>query len=319
MYSGFWNHFRAISYLFGYGKIGCFFLMIRRQSSRPGAQFQPHNTVLTAPVDLVRVTTRTMVGKYMTQTPSTVSSPGETCSNPLVPTVTTTPIGSTPSTGKPVSTFCVTNTPAIWVYVGALVPSGAIPHPLSSFTQNPVWSGFYSLPLSVITGATSTCVDTRVIYVNPTQLCATPLCSATLEGLCSLPFSLAIPVTCIVDGHMLGENFLPCKWHVSTLSRSSHARCKVWCLPWSVSTWWLTPSTTADGTQGGTMDPQWALCHHGDEVQDRLSECETVFRSSTTVATGITSTTTLTSTSRAGEAGQVIKGPSQVRATIRTV
>ena len=65
MYSGFWNHFRAISYLFGYGKIGCFFQMIRRQSSRPGAQFQPHNTVHTVPVDLVRVTTRTMVGKYI--------------------------------------------------------------------------------------------------------------------------------------------------------------------------------------------------------------------------------------------------------------
>jgi len=58
------------------------------------------NTVLTAPVGSVRVLTRTMVGKHMAQTPSTASSPGGTCSTPLVPAATTTPIGVTPATGK---------------------------------------------------------------------------------------------------------------------------------------------------------------------------------------------------------------------------
>jgi hypothetical protein len=80
---------------------------------RPLACTISTNTVLKAPVDQVQVIPCTMVGKHMAQTFSTVSSPGGNGSTQLVPTVTTTPIGATPVTGKPVSTFCVVNMPEV--------------------------------------------------------------------------------------------------------------------------------------------------------------------------------------------------------------
>jgi hypothetical protein len=63
------------------------------------------------------------------------------------------------------------------------------------------------LPLSDSTETTSTCGDTRAIYANPTQLCATSQRSATLEGLCAPPGSPASPVTRLVDRHMLLGKF----------------------------------------------------------------------------------------------------------------
>jgi hypothetical protein len=60
------------------------------------------NSARKAPDDPVQVTPCTMVGKHMVQTYwySIASSPGGTCSTPLVPAVTTSPIGATPATGK---------------------------------------------------------------------------------------------------------------------------------------------------------------------------------------------------------------------------
>jgi hypothetical protein len=52
-----------------------------------------------------------------------------------------------------------------------------------------------------------TCGTTGVIYVNPTQLCATPQRCAMLEDLFALPGSPESPVTSVVDGHMLVEKF----------------------------------------------------------------------------------------------------------------
>jgi hypothetical protein len=138
------------------------------------------NSVLKAPVDPVRVTPHTMVGKHMVKTLSTASSPGGTCSAPLIPTVTTTPIGATPATGKPVSNFCVANTP------------GAIPHPLSlkfkprrSWILQPSPFGHYRGDLDVWRPEGDICQST-------------PQCGATLEGLsglCAPPGSLASPVS----------------------------------------------------------------------------------------------------------------------------
>jgi hypothetical protein len=53
------------------------------------------NSVRTALVDSVREPTSTMIGKHMSQTHSIASSPGGTYSTPLVPAVTTTPLGVT--------------------------------------------------------------------------------------------------------------------------------------------------------------------------------------------------------------------------------
>jgi hypothetical protein len=76
---------------------------------------------------------------------------------------------------------------------------------------------FYNHPLSVInnfplsdlTGATSTCGDTRlwVIYATPTQLCATSHRGATMEGLCAPPGSPESSFTHVVGRHMLLGKF----------------------------------------------------------------------------------------------------------------
>jgi hypothetical protein len=84
----------------------------------------------------------TLVGKHMAQTPSTASSTGGTYSAPLVPAVTTIPIGATPATGTPVSTFCVEKPPV------------EIPHPTNACWQTPTWLEVI-FPLSNLNGATS--------------------------------------------------------------------------------------------------------------------------------------------------------------------
>ena len=116
--------------------------------------------------------------------------------------------------------------------------------------------------------ATSSCVrhstDTRAIYAHPPQLCTTPRRGAATGGLCAPLVYLASPVTRVVDGYTLvgkfaggygsayhpygpayreyaaGDDFDPCGW---------------------------------DSGRG----PRRALYHHGDHVEDGLSECETVF------------------------------------------
>jgi hypothetical protein len=147
------------------------------------------NTVLKAPVDQVQVTPCTIVCKHMAQTLSTASSPGGNCSTPFVLTVTTTPIGSTPATGK-TSTFCVANTP------------GAIPHPLSAFMQTPVGAGF---SLTDINRETSSCVDMSAIYVIPPHLSSSQLHSAATGGLCAPPCSFESPVTHTVESIRRGQ------------------------------------------------------------------------------------------------------------------
>ena len=110
---------------------------------------------------------------------------------------------ATPATGEPVSTSCTAEAP------------GEIPHPsLSACMQTTVGAGFYTLPRLELNGATSTYGDTRMISATPTQLCATPQRGATMECLCAPPGSLASPVTRVVDGLTLVENFAGGPLHV---------------------------------------------------------------------------------------------------------
>jgi hypothetical protein len=114
---------------------------------------------------------------------------------------------------------------------------------------------FYNSPLSVIKGAPSSCGDIRTIYADLPQLSTTPRRGVALEGLCGPPGSPKSPVTRVVDGHMLLENCVIMQMVVKHMVVDAFDTC---------------------GWDPG-RDPWRALCHHEDEPEDGLSDCETVF------------------------------------------
>ena len=108
--------------------------------------------------------------EHMGKTPSQATCSGGSYSTPLVLAATTTPTGSTPVLGEPVSTFCVANAPKL-----------LIPVP---YAHKPTPSGeFFNVPPQILDGATSTCGNSGPIYATSNQPHALLQRGATTEGL----------------------------------------------------------------------------------------------------------------------------------------